>query len=113
MALFKTHSIELFEEVEDAEQFGVNDYDEPNSGLISKWQGKGDFQPLSTSETLKTYGEFVQGTYKLYLDVDVEVKPDYKVKVEGYTNLFQVYGNPEVRKALIPHQKINLQYEGV
>lgn len=113
MVFFKNKDVEVFEEEENAELFGNDAYNHPNSGLVSKGTFDADFQPLSVNESLKTYGKFVQGAYVLYMDLGVPINSTCKVKVPGYEDYFQVNGEPRVDDDLLPGIKVDLQYEGV
>jgi len=109
---YKKDTITFYDEVQDAERCGVDQYGKAQKCSLELSTVKGDFQPMSPSEQLREFGSIVQGSYKLYLDPDVEILPNYKVAVEGYDRKFQVRGTPMKYTALIPHIKVILVEEG-
>lgn len=108
---YKTHTVTIFDEVRDAERCGVDSYGKAQKCLVDLCTVKGDFQPMNPHEQLREFGSTIQGSYKLYLDPDVEITATCKVSVEGYPRKFQVKGTPMKRTALKPHIKIILVEE--
>jgi hypothetical protein len=113
---YKKDIITIYVEERDAERCGVDSYGkalkcvkELNTEVDDL---KGDLQPMSPGEQLREFGGIVQGSYKLYLDPDVEITPTCKVAVSGYPNKFQVRGTPMKYTALKPHIKAILVEEG-
>ena len=69
-----------------------------------------DFQASSRRDKLTEAGEILQDTYKIYLDVNVEVKPnDIFRDPEG--NTYTIIGTPILnnRFKITKHKKIELQ----
>lgn len=107
---FPNTTVEIYEETADAEQFGADEYTgAPKTGPVLQSTVQGDFQPLSPGQSLREFGAVIQGTYRLYLDVDVQISASSQVKVDG--QLYQVHGDPMKRTALIPHIKVLLVRE--
>ena len=111
MVFFKLNTISIWEEVEDADICGVDSYGNPEKCNVLIDTVDGDLQPSSSTQSTQEQGDIPQGTHVLYLDVDVEVKPNYKIQSEDYDNFFQVIGEPQKRR-LLGTQKVILNYEG-
>lgn len=104
---FPNATVEIYEETQDAEQFGADEYTgETKSGPVLQSTVQGDFQPLSPGQSLKEFGTVIQGTYRLFLDVGTQITADSKVKIDG--QFYKVQGDPMVRNSLIPHIKVLL-----
>lgn len=113
---YRKDTVVIYEEIRDAELCGVTSYGKPKKCLselnTTHDTIKGDLQPLRPSESLREFGSIVQGTYKLYLDLDVEINHKCKVRVNEGDRLFQVEGTPMKYTALKPHIKAILVEEG-
>ncbi|WP_299523272.1 phage head closure protein [uncultured Methanobrevibacter sp.] len=68
-----------------------------------------DFQPLSPQETLKTYGEILQDTYKIYIDIDVDLQSTDRLLIEN--KMYTILGTPMKMNHLLKpsHIKVNIQ----
>lgn len=89
----------------------------PIPSMIKIGEADGDFQPLSQNEQLKEFGEYIQDTYRIYLDIDAvteQIDSGCEFKVDGFKTRMEVYGNPDVRlECPEPFMKIILHQKGV
>ena len=68
-------------------------YGNPVKGYVYRETVPGDFQPSSRNDRLTEAGELLQDTYRLYLDVNVDVDPtDIFRDPEG--NTYTIIGTP-------------------
>lgn len=70
-----------------------------------------DFQPLSTTDSLKEFGEILQDTYKTYLDIKTPITDTMICRVVGEPSTYQVVGTPIRNNHLLNHIKVILQKE--
>ena len=71
-----------------------------------------DLQPLSTTDSLKEFGEILQDTYKTYLDINAPVTDTMICRVTGETPTYKVVGTPTRNNhKLLDHTKVILQKE--
>jgi hypothetical protein len=109
--VLKTHQIKIYREEYDEDHCGLDGYGNPKKCLFLSATVYGDFQPYRETELMSEVGNMVQGQFNLYLDKGVDIRREDKVQVEGYDGYFQVYDEPQVRGAFIPHIKCILQRE--
>lgn len=69
-----------------------DDYGEAVGGYTLTEELEADFQPLSTSESIRDFGEILTDTYKLYLPLDVELTPQDRIKINETT--YAIIGTP-------------------
>ena len=111
MAFFNLNTVSIWEEVTDADACGVDSYNNPLKCLVLVDTVDGDLQPANSTQSDQEQGAIPQGTHVLFLDLSIEIKPNYKIQSEDYDNYFQVVGEPQ-RRRMLNYQKVVLNYEG-
>ena len=85
-------------------------YGNPVKGYVYRETVPGDFQPSSRNDRLTEAGELLQDTYRLYLDVNVDVDPtDIFRDPEG--NTYTIIGTPILnnRFHVTQHKRVEVQ----
>lgn len=85
-------------------------YGNSKKGYVYRETVNVDFQASSRRDKLTEAGEILQDTYKIYLDVNVEVKPNDIFKDED-GNTYTIIGTPITnnRFKITKHKKVELQ----
>lgn len=88
---------------------GYDDYGEKTGEYIESESIPVDFQPLSPQESIKEYGEILQDTYKIYIDLDTEITPQDQIIIDDET--YAIIGTPSKMNHFTQpsHIKINIQ----
>ena len=86
-----------------------DDYGEVVGGYTETEELDADFQPLSTQESIRDFGEILQDTYKLYLPLDTRIKPQDRILIDGIT--YAIIGTPMRMNHFIKvsHTKVIIQ----
>lgn len=84
------------------------DYHGPKDSYTLRETVKGNFQPLSTSSSLKEFGKILTDTYKLILDENTVIHDSDMVVVNDVE--YEIIGTPENwNHGLLPHKEVLLQ----
>ncbi len=88
----------------------TDDYGNSKKGYVYRETVNVDFQASSRRDTLTEAGELLQDTYKIYLDVNVEVNTNDIFKDEE-GNTYTIIGTPILnnRFKITKHKKVELQ----
>ena len=91
MVFFPNQELELYEYVETSE---LNSYLEPKKEYQYTSTVPCDFQPMTPKESLKEFGEILEDTYKIYVDVNVPVVSSMILKLTGANDTYEIIGTP-------------------
>lgn len=113
MVFFPKHTAYFYEEIEDGEECGYDNYGLPQSCDVLIGVTIGDFQEYSQSDARREYGEEVNGAGRIYIpfSCQLDIGNNAKVIIDGDDRIWRVSGQPIKRSTLIPHIKINLLLE--
>lgn len=81
---FKGDTVEIYEQLTDNRECGVDQYGKPRNCTKLKDIVEGDLQSISPNESRHAFGTQPRNSHKLYLDIDVEVKNTNILKIHGY-----------------------------
>ena len=109
MVFFPNEMLELYQYTESSTE--VNAYYEPLKEYALTGTVPCNFQPMSTSDSLKEFGEILTDTYKCIIDYDVPVSSDMIVKVKDKPDTYEIIGTPMVNTHFKPtrHTKLILK----
>lgn len=84
------------------------DYHGPKESYTLRETVHGNFQPLSTTASLKEFGKILTDTYKLILDENTEIYDSDLVVINNIK--YEIIGTPENwNHGLLPHKTVLLQ----
>ena len=89
---FPNVNLELWDYTESQDQF--NTYYEPVREYALCGVYPANFQPMSSSDSLKEFGEVLTDTYKVNLDHAVPVNPRMLVRIVGEEDTYEIVGTP-------------------
>ena len=106
MVFFPNEKLELWEYSESTTEF--NSYLEPKKEYTLTTTIPCDFQVMTPKESLKEFGEIIEDTYKIYIDINVNITSSMILRIQGKTDTFEIIGTPVTNNHLLPvqHQKI-------
>ena len=105
MVFFPNQELELYEYVETSE---LNSYLEPKKEYQLHSTVPCDFQPMTPNESLREFGEILEDTYKIYVDVNVPVVSSMILKIKGQQDTYEITGTPIQNNHLPEVQHIKL-----
>lgn len=76
---------------------GKNDY-------VFKETVQVDMQPLSPTSSLREFGKILQDTYKVILDIDVEITDTDKLIINNIE--YEIVGSVDTWNHVLPHKEI-------
>lgn len=105
MVFFPNETLEIYDYVETSE---LDSYLEPKKEYVLHDTIKCDFQAMNPQDSLKEFGEVLEDTYKIYIDIDVEINPEMILRIQGKPDTYQITGTPIHNNHLLPvqHKKI-------
>ncbi len=110
--VLRKDTIYLYSDEANAEECGTDGYGHPKVCPVLKATVKGDLQPYRNGNSqIMEFGKIIQGLWVLYLDINIEITQDYKVKSPQYEGFFRVYDEPQIRGSFIKHKRVVLQRE--
>ena len=108
MVFFPNQNLELFEYTETSE---LNAYLEPKKEYIYLTTIPCDFQAMSPNDSIREFGEIIEDTYKIYVDVNAPVTSSMILRIEGQEDTYEIIGDVINNNHLLPvqHKKIVVQ----
>jgi len=108
MVFFPNHELELWEYTETDE---LDSYLEPKKTYTLIKTIPCDFQPMSTAETLKEFGEIRTDTYKVYVDLNEPVTDTMILRISGKPDTYSITGSIITNNHLpiVHHTKLIIQ----
>lgn len=108
MVFFPNCTIELWEYTETSE---LDSYLEPKKTYQLQETVECDFQSMSPKDMLSEFGEILQDTYKIYLDINTEISSSMVLRVVGQESTYQILGTPMHNNhlSIVQHKKIVIQ----
>ena len=108
MILFSRDIVEIYKEILDGSKCGYDHYDQPRKCMILSNIVQGNLQPLSPNESRQIFGTILQDNYRLYLEENVKIENNYKIRIKSIEGCFKVIGTPKQYKKIIPHIEVLL-----
>lgn len=108
MVFFPNEQLEIFEYTETKE---LDSYLEPKKEYQYVTTVPCDFQVMTPTDSLKEYGEILEDTYKIYIDINTEITPSMIFRLQGKQATYQITGTPIHNNHLstVQHKKILVQ----
>ena len=109
MVFFPNEQMELWQYVESETDF--NEYYEPIKEYNKIDTVPCDFQSMTPSESMKEFGEVLEDTYKVYLNIGVPIVSTMILRLQGKTDTYTIIGTPITNNHLprVSHKKIIVQ----
>lgn len=103
MPFFDNCQLELWEPIKINE---YNDYGEQIINHVLIDTVPADFQPLSPESSIRMFGKILQDTYKVYLNMNVNVTDKTICRIVGESTTYELIGSPMTNNNLLHHKKI-------
>ena len=105
MVFFPNENLEIFQYRETSE---LNSYLEPKKEYCLTNTVPCDFQIMTPNDDLKEFGEVRNDTYKIYIDLNVEVDSSCILRIQGHEDTYEITGTVIHNNHLTPvqHKKI-------
>lgn len=86
-------------------------YGNPKKGYIYQSTIDCDFQPMTPKDSLEEFGKILEDTFKIYIDIDVEIADNTIIKLHRDNSVYNITGTPITNNHLLPvkHKKIVVQ----
>ena len=108
MVFFPNEQINLYEYT-DSETLDL--YGNPKKAYVYVTTVPCNFQVMTPKDSLQEFGEILEDTYKIYVDVDVTVSPTTVIELVRDNSQYNVTGTPIVNNHFLQtqHQKLVVQ----
>ena len=109
MVFFANEQLELWQYSESETDF--NEYYEPVKEYTKIDTVPCDFQSMTPSDSLKEFGEVLEDTYKIYLNIDVPIESTMVLRLQNKTDTYEIIGTPIINNhlSIVSHKKIIVQ----